>query len=92
MIIKIHPEFAEMKKSAFNRAIGKQIRDTRLKLELTQAELADKLGLDYQYISRLERGLISPTLFWLYDFTTALEINMEDFINELNEVLKAPDQ
>ena len=40
-------------------------------------------------ISRLERGLISPTLFWLYDFTTALEINIEDFIHELNEVLNA---
>ena len=78
-----------MEKSAFNRAIGKQIRNTRLKLELTQAELADKLGLDYQYISRLERGQISPTLFWLYDFTTALEINIEDFIHELNGYLKS---
>ncbi len=92
MIIEIDSEFAEMEKSAFNRAIGIQIRDTRLKLELTQAELADKLGLDYQYISRLERGLISPTLFWLYDFTAALEINMEDFIQDLNNVLKVSHQ
>ncbi len=92
MIIKIDSEFADMEKSAFNKAIGKHIRDTRLKLKLTQAELADKLGLDYQYISRLERGLISPTLFWLYDFTTALEINMGDFIDELNEVLNSPHQ
>lgn len=78
-----------MEKSAFNRAIGKQIRNTRLKLELTQAELADKLGLDYQYISRLERGQISPTLFWLYDFCSALEIDIEDFIHELNGYLKS---
>jgi transcriptional regulator with XRE-family HTH domain len=92
LIIEIDSEFAEMEKSAFNRAIGIQIRDTRLKLELTQAELADKLGLDYQYISRLERGLISPTLFWLYDFTAALEINMEDFIQDLNNVLKVSHQ
>ena len=92
MIIKIDSEFAEMEKSAFNRAIGIQIRDTRLKLQLTQAELADKLGLDYQYISRLERGLISPTLFWLYDFSIALDIDIEDFIHELHEVLKAPHQ
>ncbi len=81
-----------MEKSAFNRAIGIQIRDTRVKLKLTQAELADKLGLDYQYISRLERGLISPTLFWLYEFGNALEINMEDFIHELNQVIAVPHQ
>ena len=81
-----------MEKSAFNRAIGIQIRDTRVKLKLTQAELADKLGLDYQYISRLERGQISPTLFWLYDLCIALEISIEDFIHELNVVLNAPHQ
>lgn len=81
-----------MEKSAFNRAIGIQIKETRVKLKLTQAELADKLGLDYQYISRLERGQISPTLFWLYDLCIALEISIEDFIHELNVVLNAPHQ
>ena len=73
-------------------AIGIQIKETRVKLKLTQAELADKLGLDYQYISRLERGQISPTLFWLYDLCIALEISIEDFIHELNVVLNAPHQ
>ena len=81
-----------MEKSAFNRAIGIQIKETRVKLKLTQAELADKLGLDYQYISRLERGQISPTLFWLYDLCIALEISIEDFIHELNVILNAPHQ
>jgi hypothetical protein len=40
------------------------------------------MGLDYQYISRVERGLISPTLFWIIGLSNAFELSLELFINE----------
>jgi transcriptional regulator with XRE-family HTH domain len=74
-----------MDKSAFNKKLGSYIRKVRIEKGLTQQQLADKLGLDFQYISRIERGLISPTLYWISDLAKALDYNdAEFFINFVN--------
>jgi transcriptional regulator with XRE-family HTH domain len=74
-----------MDKSAFNKKLGSYIRKVRIEKGLTQQQLADKLGLDFQYISRIERGLISPTLYWISDLAKALECNdAEFFVNFVN--------
>ncbi len=69
-----------MEKSAFNKTLGAYIRKTRIDKGFTQQQLADKMGLDYQYISRIERGLISPTLYWIMDLTKALECEEIEFL------------
>jgi transcriptional regulator with XRE-family HTH domain len=69
-----------MEKSEFNKKIGRYLRDIRLEKKWTQAELASKVNSDFQNISRIERGIISPTLYWLNNITDALEINLGDFI------------
>ena len=43
------------------RALGKALREYRLKKGLTQQELADKCGLDISYVGGIERGQRSPT-------------------------------
>lgn len=68
-----------MEKSAFNKLLGNYIRKIRIEKGMTQQQLADKIGLDFQYISRIERGLISPTLFWINDLADALECEELDF-------------
>ena len=68
-----------MEKSAFNKTLGSYIRKVRIEKGLTQQQLADKMGLDYQYISRIERGLISPTLFWITDLANALDCQEVEF-------------
>jgi len=40
--------------------IGKRIREYREKLKLTQQELADKVGVTWEMVSRYERGKSSP--------------------------------
>jgi transcriptional regulator with XRE-family HTH domain len=57
-----------MDKAAFNKSFGEYVRKKRLEQNLSQPQLSYKMGLDYQYISRVERGLISSTLFWIYGF------------------------
>jgi transcriptional regulator with XRE-family HTH domain len=69
-----------MEKSAFNKILGSYIRKIRIDKGFTQQQLADKLGLDFQYISRIERGLISPTLYWISDLAKALDCDEGDFL------------
>ena len=38
------------------KRLSEELRTTRLSLHLTQRELANKLGLSYTYICRLENG------------------------------------
>jgi transcriptional regulator with XRE-family HTH domain len=75
-----------MEKAEFNKKIGHYLREKRLEKKLNQAELGGKVGIDFQNISRIERGIISPTLFWFNNIAEALEIDLGDFIkNALKE-------
>ena len=76
-----------MDKSAFNKQLGLLIRKKRIEKGLTQSEVADKMNLDYQYISRVERGLISPTIYWMISLCDALEIKSSSFLSELEETI-----
>ena len=74
-----------MEKTAFNKIFGEFVREKRIYLKLSQSNLGDRMGLDYQYISRVERGLISPTLFWIIGLSNAFELPLELFIREFVE-------
>ena len=44
--------------------IGELVRVTRERHGLTQARLARRIGADRGYVSRVERGEVSPTFEW----------------------------
>lgn len=44
---------------------------------LTQQELADRIGADKGYISRIERGLTVPTVATLYKIASAMGLTIE---------------
>jgi DNA-binding XRE family transcriptional regulator len=50
-------------RAVFDQAYGiaRQVTDLREKRRLTQVELAKKAGLPQSQISRIERGVVSPT-------------------------------
>jgi DNA-binding XRE family transcriptional regulator len=76
-----------MKKSrpsgGFDKKFGQFVKRKRTELKMSQAGLAAKVGNNFQNISRLERGEISPTLFWCYKLADAFEMDMTDLIKEL---------
>lgn len=76
-----------MDKLEFNRLLGEYVRKKRTLLKLSQPQLADRLGLDYQYISRVERGLISPTLYWITTLASAFKMQPEEFVKEMLEYI-----
>lgn len=53
---------------------GDEVRKARGLLELTQEDLAHKADLHSSYVSKLERGLKSPTLGVILQIANALEM------------------
>ena len=51
--------------------------DARKNAGLTQQELADRIGADKGYVSRLERGLTTPTVSTLYRIAAAMGLTVE---------------
>lgn len=73
--------------------IGAKIKTTRLKLGLTQEELAARTELSKGFISQLERNLTSPSIATLEDILEALGTDLAAFFaTETNEkVVFTPD-
>ena len=65
--------------------LGKKIKLLRLKLGLTQGELADRCELTKGYISQLENDLTSPSIATLVDILGALGTTPKEFFAEDEE-------
>jgi transcriptional regulator with XRE-family HTH domain len=61
--------------------VGKKIKDYRQKLNLTQQELADKVGVTWEMISRYERGKSSPFV-QLNELSKALNIHPSQLLQD----------
>ena len=62
--------------------IGKKIKQYRLKLDLTQEELAQRTELTKGYISQLENDLCSPSIATLEDILHILGVSLQEFFSE----------
>jgi len=71
-----------MEKAEFNRILGNYVKKKRIEMGWSQADLAEKVGNNFQNISRVERGEISPTLFWCTLLADAFELTITEFIDE----------
>ena len=56
------------------RLVGWNVQRLRLAAGLTQAALADRLGMDRAYISGLELGQRNPTVVTLWHVAKALNV------------------
>jgi len=64
------------------RVIGANVRRFRLDADLTQARVAEIMGVDRAYISALERGERNPTVLSLWQVSEALGIHIARFFDE----------
>jgi len=62
---------------SFNVMVGEAIRRSRQEHGWTQAFLAEQAGLSPNYIARLERGELGPSLFVANRICGALTIDLE---------------
>src|SRR5215472_19314911 len=61
----------------FTATVGESIRAARQERGWTQVELAQASGLSPNYVARLERGELGPSLFVARQICDALEIDVE---------------
>lgn len=59
--------------------IGSNIRTARVRADLTQEELSERIGVTPQYLSDLERGLVGTSIPTLIRICTGLNVS-SDFI------------
>ena len=71
------PEREEFRKEAYSYCVGQLISDARKQERMTQAELAEKVGTNKSYISRIEKVAIEPGVGLFFRIIDALGLKME---------------
>ena len=67
-------------KSIFCKQFGSYVKHLRKLNGMSQIDLADKLGNNYQNISSLERGEFAPTLYAVSFIAKAFEMSLGELI------------
>ena len=61
-------------------SLGKRIKETRLKADMTQEELAEKSCLSITHMSNIETGNARVSLRTLVGIASALSVSMDDLL------------
>jgi transcriptional regulator with XRE-family HTH domain len=64
------------------RMVGRNVRRLRTAAGLSQAALAERLGVDRAYVSGLELGQRNPTVVTLWHVAQALGAKLRQFFQE----------
>ncbi len=60
---------------------GRQLRKLRIARQLSQESLAAKIGISYQAISNIERGINAPSFGTLERIAAILEIELKELFD-----------
>lgn len=71
------PERAKFDEEAYVFYTSQILLETRKEARLTQVELAKRIGADKSYISRIEKGVIVPSVATFYRIVSALGRSVE---------------
>ena len=63
------------------RMVGRNLRRLRIAAGLTQAALAERMGVDRAYVSGLELGQRNPTVLSLWHVAEALNVEIRAFFS-----------
>lgn len=63
-------------------SVGRAIARHRLRVSLTQEEVAERLGIGNEAVSRIERGLVIPNIARLYEFASIFHCEAADLLSE----------
>jgi len=69
-----HAELAEL--------VGRAIARQRLRKGLTQEEVAERLGIGSEAVSRVERGIVIPNIARLFEFASVFECEAAVLLSE----------
>lgn len=64
------------------KVFGANAQRFRLTLGLSQEAVAERMGADRAFVSRIERGLQNATLLTIWQIAQALEVRPSDLLEE----------
>ena len=64
------------------RTVGRNVRRLRIAAGLSQAQLAERMGVDRAYVSGLELGQRNPTVLTLWHISKAIGVKLKSFFEE----------
>lgn len=73
---------AETEVKLLSNLVGKAIAKRRMASELTQEQVAERLGIGVEAVSRLERGVALPTVIRLGELADIFQCKIEDLVTE----------
>jgi len=59
---------------------GKRLKELRLKMKMSQGDVAKKMSVDRSYISGLERGKRNPSLLSLKKLAKAIGVDINELV------------
>jgi transcriptional regulator with XRE-family HTH domain len=59
-----------------DKYIGARMRESRLAINMSQADLAEKLGVTFQQVQKYEKGANRVSAARLYEICEALEVSL----------------
>lgn len=84
-----------MENSIINKKLfGKRVKESRIKIDMTQFELSEKIGVSQNFLGDIERGVKLPSLSKLVLLSNTLKVSLDylfadslnNFVCETNEV------
>ncbi len=66
-----------------SKAVGIIVREFRKRSGCSQERLSDECGFDRTYISRVERGILSPTVGRLWTIADALDAPLSQLVKRM---------
>ena len=69
-----------MDKKTLLKRFGKNVKIERIKKDLKQADVAERLGIEQNYIALIEIGRINMSLGKILELANALDVHVEDLL------------
>lgn len=69
--------------------VGRNVKRLRIAAGFSQAELAERMGVDRAYASGLELGQRNPTVVTLWHLAKALGVKLKSFFEEEKQQRRA---
>ena len=70
-------ERAQFDEEAYSFYTSQILLDARKEAKVTQSELAERINVTKSYISRIEKGVITPSVATFYRIMNALDMRIE---------------
>lgn len=75
--------------SKVDKAVGQRVKERRRELQLSQKELAAKLGVSYQQVQKYENGDNRISAGMLYQLSAKLDCRVSDFFDGIDGELES---